>query len=93
VPDATAIELYVDDEPLDPATARKLEYERVLDMRTGLLTRDLLWSTPSGQRVRIRTCLRDLPHDGGRASDGNDSRRAASSLGATARHRRAFRGE
>ncbi len=55
VPDATIIELYVDDEPLFLPTARTPEYLRVLDMRTGLLTRDLLWSTPSGKHARVRS--------------------------------------
>ncbi|HSK97320.1 MAG TPA: hypothetical protein VK891_11945, partial [Euzebyales bacterium] len=30
-------------------------YERVLDMREGTLTRDLLWLTPAGKRVRVRS--------------------------------------
>lgn len=42
VPDATTIELYVDDEPLFLPTARTPEYLRVLDMRHGTLTRQLL---------------------------------------------------
>ena len=55
VPDATIIELYVDDEPLFLPTARTPEYLRVLDMRNGILTRDLLWSTPSGKHARVRS--------------------------------------
>ena len=55
VPDATAIELYVDDEPLFLPTARTPEYLRILDMRNGVLTRDLLWSTPSGKHARVRS--------------------------------------
>ncbi len=55
VPDATVIELYVDDEPLFLPTARTPEYLRVLDMRNGILTRDLLWSTSSGKHVRVRS--------------------------------------
>ena len=51
VPDATIIELYVDDEPLFLPTARTPEYLRVLDMRNGVLTRDLVWATPSGKHV------------------------------------------
>ena len=46
VPDASVIELYVDDEPLELATARLRSYERVLDLRTGVLSRDLVWATP-----------------------------------------------
>ena len=55
VPDATVIQLYVDDEPLYLPTARTPEYVRFLDMRNGLLTRELTWSTPSGKHVTIRS--------------------------------------
>ncbi len=55
VPDATIIELYVDDEPLFIPTARTTEYLRALDMRNGVLTRNLLWATPSGKHVRVRS--------------------------------------
>ena len=55
VPDATIIELYVDDEPLFVPTARTPEYRRVLDMRNGVLTRELLWATPSGKHARVRS--------------------------------------
>ena len=55
VPDATLLELFVDDEPLFLPTARLREYARVLDMRDGLLSRELLWSTPSGKHVRVRS--------------------------------------
>ena len=53
VPDATILKLYVDDEPLFLPVARMPEYERSLDMRNGTLTRNLLWSTPSGKHVRV----------------------------------------
>ena len=56
VPDATIMELFVNDEPLFLPTARMPEYARVLDMRNGTLTRELLWATPSGKRVRVRSC-------------------------------------
>ncbi|MBM0125835.1 glycoside hydrolase family 65 protein [Pimelobacter simplex] len=55
VPDPKVIRLYVDDEPLQVSVADLLEYERSLDFRTGVLTRDLLWRTPGGKRVRIRS--------------------------------------
>jgi len=57
VPDAKLIKLFVDDEPLLLSTADLENYERVLDFRSGLLTRDLVWHTPSGKRVRI-SCSR-----------------------------------
>lgn len=54
-PDATVFQVYVDDEPLLLSVARLDEYRRVLDMRGGTLTRDLVWSTPSGKHVRVHT--------------------------------------
>jgi alpha,alpha-trehalose phosphorylase len=56
VPDATIIKLYVDDEPLFLPTARLLHYERVLDMRQGTLTREVVWETAAGKQVRVRSC-------------------------------------
>ncbi len=56
VPDVTVLKLYVDDEPLFLPTARVHDYARVLDMRAGTLTRDLVWETDAGKRVRIRSC-------------------------------------
>jgi alpha,alpha-trehalose phosphorylase len=55
VPDATPIRLYFDDEPLYLPTARTPEYERVLDLRNGVLTRELVWSPGSGKHVRVRS--------------------------------------
>jgi alpha,alpha-trehalose phosphorylase len=55
VPDAKLMKLFVDDEPLSLATADLAHYERVLDFRAGTLTRDLLWRTPAGKQVRVRT--------------------------------------
>lgn len=52
-PDAKVIRLYVDDEPLELSTADLEEYERVLDLRTGILSRHVVWRTPSGKRVQI----------------------------------------
>ncbi|MDQ1130834.1 glycoside hydrolase family 65 protein [Microbacterium sp. SORGH_AS_0888] len=53
VPDAKVMRVYVDDEPLSFDVADVLEYERVLDMREGVLTRHLVWCTPAGKRVRV----------------------------------------
>ncbi len=55
VPDAKLIKLYVDDEPLLLANADLEEYERAIDFRSGVLTRDLIWRTPGGKRVRVRS--------------------------------------
>ncbi|MGH8940600.1 MAG: glycoside hydrolase family 65 protein, partial [Actinomycetes bacterium] len=54
-PDAKLIRLYVDDEPLLLPVADLLEYERSIDFRTGVHSRDVLWRTPAGKRVRLRT--------------------------------------
>jgi alpha,alpha-trehalose phosphorylase len=56
VPDASALRLYVDDEPLSVASARMSQYARVLDMRAGTLTRELVWETAAGKRVVVRSC-------------------------------------
>lgn len=56
VPDTTVLKLYVDDEPVYLPTARVHDYSRVLDLRAGTLTREFIWSTPAGKRVRIRSC-------------------------------------
>lgn len=55
VPDVKVIRLYVDDEPLLLPVADLIDYERALDLRDGVLRRELLWRTPSGKRVQIRS--------------------------------------
>jgi len=55
VPDVTILKLYVDDEPLFLPTARIHDYTRVLDMRGGTLTRELVWATAAGKHVRVRS--------------------------------------
>ena len=52
-PDAKVMRVYVDDEPLSLDIADLRQYERVLDMRDGVLRRHLLWMTPSGKEVQI----------------------------------------
>ena len=54
-PDGTLIRLYVDDEPFDLAQATLVNYERTLNMRTGILERDVTWEKGSGKRTRIRS--------------------------------------
>ena len=53
VPDAKLMKLYVDDEPLRLGSADLEHYERSVDFRTGVVTRDLIWRTPAGKRVRV----------------------------------------
>ena len=55
VPDTTILKLYVDDEPLFLPTARLRDYGRILDMRAGTLTRELVWATGAGKHVRVRS--------------------------------------
>ena len=52
-PDAKVMRVYVDDEPLSLDVADLREYERVLDLRDGVLRRHILWMTPSGKLVRL----------------------------------------
>ena len=54
-PDAKVMRLYVDDEPLLLSVADLDRYERTLSFRDGVLTRELLWRTPSGKNVRLRS--------------------------------------
>jgi alpha,alpha-trehalose phosphorylase len=55
VPDAKTIRLFVDDEPLLLSVADIVSYDRTLDFAGGVLTRDVLWRTPAGNRVRVRS--------------------------------------
>jgi len=55
VPNAKGIELWLDDERFDPLAGTLDKYERVLDFRTGLLTRTLQWTSPAGRRIAVRS--------------------------------------
>ncbi len=55
VPDGTIIRLYVDDKVFDLARASVIQYERALDLRSGTLDRHVLWETPTGKQVRVRS--------------------------------------
>ena len=54
-PDAKLMRVYVDDEPLLLSVADIIHYERTLDFADGVLTREILWRTPSGNRVHLRS--------------------------------------
>jgi alpha,alpha-trehalose phosphorylase len=47
--------LLVDDEPFDVRYGRLARHERTLDLRAGVLRRDVEWSSPTGKAVTIRT--------------------------------------
>jgi alpha,alpha-trehalose phosphorylase len=49
------IRLLVDDEPFDVRYGRLLRHERVLDLRDGVLRREVEWESPAGQAVRVRS--------------------------------------
>jgi alpha,alpha-trehalose phosphorylase len=51
--DGSIIRLFVDDEPFDLATAKVHRFERVLDMRTGVLQREVEFETERGQRLLV----------------------------------------
>ncbi len=55
VPDSKIIRLYVDDEPFFLPTANLLRFNRTLDMRAGTLQREVLWETPAGKQVLIKS--------------------------------------
>ncbi|GAB2539346.1 glycoside hydrolase family 65 protein [Brachybacterium huguangmaarense] len=55
VPDSTVMKLYVDDEPFLLEVADVESYERWIDFREGVLRCEVVWHTPAGARVRIRT--------------------------------------
>ncbi|HET9073114.1 MAG TPA: glycosyl hydrolase family 65 protein [Solirubrobacteraceae bacterium] len=63
VTDAKIIRLLVDDEPFDLRYGTVESHERVLDLRAGVLRREVVWSSPSGARVRVTsTRLVSLTH-------------------------------
>ena len=47
------IRLLVDDEPFDVRYGTLHGHERVLDLRDGVLRREVDWSSPAGRRVRV----------------------------------------
>ncbi|SOD72791.1 alpha,alpha-trehalose phosphorylase [Jatrophihabitans sp. GAS493] len=49
------IRLVVDDEAFDLRYGTILSHERLLDLRTGLLQRDVHWRSPAGKEVRVRS--------------------------------------
>ncbi|SNC62666.1 alpha,alpha-trehalose phosphorylase [Kytococcus aerolatus] len=54
-PDTKLMKLYVDDEPFIVASADVESYDRRLDMHRGVLSRELVWRTPAGKRLRVRS--------------------------------------
>ena len=68
VTDGKLLRLLVDDELFDVRYGELLEHERVLDLRDGVLRRQVHWRSPTGGEVRIRsTRLVSLPQRGAAA--------------------------
>jgi alpha,alpha-trehalose phosphorylase len=55
VTDGKIIKLFVDDEPFWLPNANLLRYDRRLNMKSGTLDREILWETPAGKQVLIRS--------------------------------------
>ena len=55
VSNGKVIRLLVDDEPFDVRYGRLNRHERTLDLRAGVLRREVEWTSPAGQSVRIRS--------------------------------------
>ena len=53
--DTKIIKLYVDDEPFWLPNAHLLKYDRRLNMKAGMLEREILWETPSGKHILIKS--------------------------------------
>ena len=57
VTDCKKIKIYVDDEPFYLPHAKLLRYDRRLNMKSATLDRELVWETPSGKEVLIKSRL------------------------------------
>jgi alpha,alpha-trehalose phosphorylase len=55
VTDGKILRVLVDDEPLDLRYGTVEHHRRTLDLRAGLVTRDLVWCSPAGVRVRLQS--------------------------------------
>src|SRR5215831_1771302 len=55
VTDSKTIKLFVDDEPFWLPHANLLSYDRRLNMKSGTLDREILWETPAGKQVLIKS--------------------------------------
>jgi alpha,alpha-trehalose phosphorylase len=55
VTDGKIIRLLVDDEPFDVRYGVLERHERLLDLREGILRREVEWISPAGQGVRVRS--------------------------------------
>jgi alpha,alpha-trehalose phosphorylase len=55
VTNGKVIRILIDDEPFDVRYGDLHEHQRWLDLRTGILHRSADWTSPSGERIRLRS--------------------------------------
>src|SRR5258705_1793086 len=55
VPNGKVIRLLVDDEPFDVRYGELLAHTRTLDLRAGVLRREVSWRSPAGREVKVRS--------------------------------------
>ncbi|MFG1609757.1 glycoside hydrolase family 65 protein [Actinoplanes sp. NPDC049265] len=55
VTDGKVIRLSVDDEPFDVRHGQLRRHERVLDLRAGVVRREVEWVSPSGRAIQVRS--------------------------------------
>jgi alpha,alpha-trehalose phosphorylase len=54
VPNGKVIRLYIDDEAFDMDAGEIEHYRRSLSLKDGMLTRELVWTSPKGKKVKIQ---------------------------------------
>lgn len=55
VTDSKIIELFIDGEQFNLLSGRVIEYERILDMQKGILSRHVVWESGTGKQVEVNT--------------------------------------
>src|SRR5205823_5818134 len=55
VTDGKIVRLLIDDEPFDVRYGKLHSHERVLELKTGLLRRTVVWESPAHRTVRVRS--------------------------------------
>ena len=53
LPNAKIIKLFIEDEEFSMLTGEIEDYKRVLHMKEGRITRDLIWVSPKGKKIKI----------------------------------------
>ncbi|MFO7820234.1 MAG: glycosyl hydrolase family 65 protein, partial [Halanaerobacter sp.] len=54
VTDSKIVKLYLGDEEFDLLRGEVIDYQRRLNLKKGLLTREMIWESPQGKRVEIK---------------------------------------